>query len=116
MEAITFNTKDAELLFCFPKPPADIKMIVWNYTFINRAAPPSWGELTSCLTKGLRVGIIRQEGERFVIDDDWYGRIHKADSTAENEIESMLEFEEWFVGVDFDATTDDACVLTEGEF
>ncbi|VTR97004.1 hypothetical protein [Tuwongella immobilis] len=116
MGSIQFNARDAELLYSFPKPASDVATIVRCFVFLNRAAPPSFGEFASCLTKGLRAGIIREEGERFVIDDDWYGRIHMADATAENEIESMLEFESRFVGVDFDATTDAACALTEGEY
>ncbi len=116
MGAVQFNTKDAELLYSFPMPASGVATILRCFVFIHRAAPPSWGELTSCLTKGLRAGIIRQDGERFVIDDGWYGRIHMADATAENEIEAMLEFESGFVGVDFDATTDAAFALTEGEY
>ena len=116
MGTVQFNTRDAELLYSFPKPASDVATIVRCFVFLNRAAPPSLGELTSCLTKGLRAGIIRRDGERFVVDGDWYGRIHMADATAENEIEAMLDFESGFVGMDFDATTDAACTLTEGEY
>jgi len=116
MGTIQFNTKDAELLYSFPKPATDVKTIVWCFTFINRTYSPSFGELTSCLTKGLKAGIIREDGGRFVIDDDWYDRIHMADATAENEIESMLEFEEGFVNVYFDERTDAACTLTKEEY
>jgi len=113
---IQFNIKDAELLYSFPKPVSDIATIVRCFVFLNRAASPTFGELTNCLSKGLRAGIIRDEGERFVIDDNWYGRIHMSDATAENEIEAMLEFESEFVNVEFDETTDAACSLTEAEY
>ena len=114
--SIQFNARDAELLYSFPKPASDVATIVRCFVFLNRAAPPSFGELTSCLTKGLRAGIIREDGGPFVIDDNWYGRIHKADATAENEIEAMLEFESGFVSVDFDETTAAACAITEEEY
>ncbi len=116
MGVIQFNNMDAGLLYSFPKPATDVETIVWCFTFINRTYPPSFSELTSCLTKGLRVGIIREDGGRFVIDDNWYGRIHMADATAENEIDAMIEFEDAFVGVDFDETTNAACALTEAEY
>lgn len=116
MGSIQFNTRDAELLYSFPKPATDLKTIVWCFTFINRAAPPSHEELTSCLTKGLKAGIIREEGGKFVIETDWYARIHMADATAENEIEAMLEFESEFVNANFDEMIKITYVLKKEEY
>jgi hypothetical protein len=113
---IQFSMKDDELLYSFPKPSADINMIVWNFIFINRTYPPSYDEFMSFLTKGLMAGIVRYDGERFVIDESWYSRIHKADAAAENEIESMLEFEEWFVGMDFDTVTPQTSTISEEQY
>ena len=62
------------------------------------------------------MGIIRQEGEKFIIDDNWYDRIHMSDDTAENEIDSMLEFEDGFVNMDFNETNNTVCTLTEVEY
>ena len=116
MGSIRFKTIDAEFLYSFPKTANDLRTIVWAYTFINRTGPPTYEELTSCLTNGLRVGIIRQEGEKFIIDDNWYDRIHMSDDTAENEIDSMLEFEDGFVNMDFNETNNTVCTLTEVEY
>ena len=116
MGTMRFNERDAELLYSFPKPASDVAIIVRNYTFINRAAPPTYGELASCLIKALRAGIIRKEGEGFVVAKDWYDRIHKADAAVENEIESLLAFEETFVKIEFEETTNAASVLSEEEY
>jgi hypothetical protein len=113
---LQFNPRDAELLYSFPKPASDVTTIVRCFTFLNRTAPPTYGELTSCLTKALKAGIIRQVGGRFVIENGWYDRIHMADASSENEIEALLEFESAFVNVDFDETTVAASQLSEDEY
>ena len=114
--AIQFNTRDAELLYSIPKPASDVAMIIRCFTFLNRTAPPTYGELTSCLTKAMKAGIVREEGGKYVIDKGWYDRIHMADATSENEMEALLEFESTFVNVDFDETTGTANVLSEDEY
>ena len=53
MGSIRFKTIDAEFLYSFPKTANDLRTIVWAYTFINRTGPPTYEELTSCLTKKL---------------------------------------------------------------
>jgi len=116
MKSVRFSTKDAELLYSFPKPSTDLRTIVWYFTSTNRTYPPSYEELASCLTKGLKAGIVRKDGDRFVLDDNWYARIHMADATAGNEIEAMLEFERGFVDIDFDEAVDTASTLTEAEY
>jgi hypothetical protein len=84
------NTKDAELLYSFPEPASDMATIIRCFTFLNRTAPPTFDEFASCLTKSMKAGIIREEGGKFVVNKDWYDRIHKADTTTENEIEALL--------------------------
>jgi hypothetical protein len=64
----------------------------------------------------MRAGIVREEGGRYVVGENWYARIHGADATSENEIESLLEFQGAFVGVDFDETAAAASVPTEDEY
>ena len=39
-----------------------------------------------------------------------------SDDTAENEIDSMLEFEDGFVNMDFNETNNTVCTLTEVEY
>lgn len=116
MGTVQFSSRDAELLYSFPKPATDLATIIRGFTFLHRAAPPTYEELQACLVKGLQVGIVRTEGARFVIDAPWYDRIHRADATASNEIEAMLEFESEFVGLDFVETTDAPFALTEEEY
>ncbi len=113
---IQFNTRDAELLYSFPKPASDVATIVRCFTFLNRTAPPAYGEFTSCLTKAMKAGIVREERGKYVVDKGWYDRIHRADDTSENEIEALLEFEGAFVNMDFDETTDVVNVPSEDEY
>jgi len=116
MKNIRFNNLDAALLYSFPAPPSDLAKIVWYFTSTNRTYPPTFEQITNCLNKGMRVGIIREDGGLFVIDDIWYGKIHMADDSAGNEIEAMMEFQDGFVNVDFNETTDATCSLTEADY
>lgn len=116
MATLQFNVRDAELLYAFPKPPSDIATVIRCFMFLNRTAPPTYDELTSCLTKALKVGIIREEAGKFVVEKDWYDRIHMEDSVSENEIESMLDFEEHFVNVEFVVVTNAVSALSREDF
>lgn len=116
METIHFNTNDAAILYSFPKPASDLKTIVWCFTFINRTAPPAYLELVNCLTKGLKAGVIRAVGERFAVEVDWYDRIHMADATAANEIESLLEFTDWLTEIEFPAVSEATFSMTVSEY
>lgn len=116
MPQVRFTVREAELLYSIPKPPTELETIVRCFMFINRAAPPTFEELTSCLTKGVKAGIIQKDNGKFAVEGSWYNKIHAADETAENEIESMLEFEEWFVDHEFPERDKTSHVLTLTEF
>lgn len=116
MATVMFNESDAELLYSFPKPASELGMIVRCFTFINRVAPPTYDEIRSCLSKAQRVGIVRWEGGGFVVEREWYERIHRADGVAENEIESMLDFEEWFLKSQFEEVVEAVVVPAEDEY
>jgi hypothetical protein len=52
------------------------------------------------MTKALQAGIINEDNNsNFVINAVWYDRIHAADKTTANEIDSLHEFESTFVGI-----------------
>ena len=70
--------------------------------FVERTVAPSYKDLANCLLKALRVGILERRVTRFVINRDWYRLIHAADNSADNEIESMLEFQESFLKKEWD--------------
>jgi hypothetical protein len=116
MQRIRFSEIDAWILYCIPRCIADLAYIVRYYTFVNRAAPPSWRELKECLAKALSVGIIRKQAGGFIIDDVWYDKIHAADGAAENEIESMLAFQESLLGMEFNEQKPVNFVLDRGEY
>jgi hypothetical protein len=116
MQRIRFSEIDAWILYCIPKPIVDLREIVRYYTFVNRAAPPTLRELKECLAKALSVGIIKKQAGGFIIDDVWYDKIHAADGAAENEIESMLAFQESLLGMVFDVSKPVNFVLDRREY
>lgn len=116
MAKLQFNETDAELLYCFPQPPADLFTIVWYFTFVNRAAPPTFVEVASCLTKAMEAGIVREDSGRYVIVEEWYEPIHREDATAGNEIYSMMAFEEGFVDVEFEPIAEVGAIPSEAEY
>jgi hypothetical protein len=111
-----FTATDADILYSFPRSACKLAKIVWYFTFIQRAAPPTYEELVGCFNRGLNAGIIRRDGKLFAIEDDWYARIHQADETVANEIESLLEFAEWFVNADFPIAERPIFDLTPSEY
>ncbi len=68
METVQFNVRDAALLYSFPKPLSDLKTMIRCFKFLNRTAAPTHEELTSCLTKAQRAGIVQEL-------DGKYGRV-----------------------------------------
>lgn len=103
MDKLRFDARDAELLYSFPKPPADLQTIVWCFTFLNRAAPPTYDELAGCLARGLGAGIVKEVDGKFFIEDRWYEKIHARDQGSANEMESLLDFEDWFIGMEHES-------------
>jgi len=116
LNKIRFNIGEAELLYSFPKPASDVGTIIRCFTFLNRAAPPTYDEFTHCVSKAMKAGIVRREDGKYAVDRDWYDRIHLADATSGNEIESLIEFESSFVDVDFDEITDVVSVPSADEY
>ncbi|PQO34235.1 hypothetical protein DTL21_11925 [Bremerella cremea] len=96
MSEIIFNENEADILYCFPQPPADLATIVRCYTFLHRTAPPSYDLFAGCLTKGLQTGIVITSGELWSLEEATYQRVHAADESSPNEIESMIVFVDWF--------------------
>ncbi|HEX9062330.1 MAG TPA: hypothetical protein VF941_19335 [Clostridia bacterium] len=106
MDAIKFNLKDVEILYSFPSVPSELSTVIRCFTFLFRTAQPTFDEVTSCVSKSLRAGIICESCGKYTVKEDWYRKIHINDEIAENEIESMLLFEESFVGVELTVVND----------
>src|SRR4051812_44469902 len=116
MATLVFDESDVELLYSFPQPPSDLSEIIRCFMFINRAAPPTYDEVASCLIKAMKAGIVREDGGKYVTVKEWYDRIHREDATAGNEIQSMINFADSFVNVELERTTEAGRVPTEAEF
>jgi len=116
METVQFNVRDAELLYSFPKPWSDLTTVIRCFKFLNRTAAPTYEELTSCLMKAQRAGIIQEAEGKYIVENQWYDKIHAADESEENEIEAMLSFEETFVNIDFAEVTKRVTTLSKEDF
>ncbi|WP_425396544.1 hypothetical protein [Aeoliella sp.] len=116
MQSIHFTSQDASILYAVPKPPADLCTIVRYHTFVNRCAPPSLDELQGCLDRAFAAGVLSCKRKKIVVEQPWYDRIHAADASADNEIESMLEFEEWLTAQEFAQVSDERFEITPAEY
>jgi hypothetical protein len=116
VEGIRFNERDAELLYAFPEPASDLATIVRCFIYLNRTAPPEYHEIASCLTKAMKVGIVREDDGKYVVEKLWYDRIHKADFAADYEGESLAEFEASFVDVLYEQASELGRLPAEEEY
>lgn len=116
MPAVQFNTRDAEILYSFPKQASDLSTIIRWFMFINRVATPTYDEVSSCVAKALKAGILDDLGGKLSLRPEWYNQVHASDDTADNEIESLLAFEESFVGRQFPEVFDCVNELSKDDF
>ncbi len=116
MRAVQFNTRDAEILYSFPRQASDLSMIIRWFMFINRVATPTYDEVASCFAKARKAGILFDLGGKLSLNPEWYSKVHASDGIADNEIESLLEFEESFVGCPFPEVFDCVSELSIDEF
>jgi len=99
-KTVTFSIDDVELLYSVPRPGGDVSTILRAFVFLNRAATPPFSLFQTCFTKALQSGILVESNCSYQMSKEWYQRIHAHDESAGNEIESMLEFQDEFVGVE----------------
>lgn len=116
MQSIHFTSQDASILYSIPKPASELQVIVRCHTFINRCAPPSLDELQGCLDRAFAAGVLSSKRKKIVVEQQWYDRIHATDASADNEIESMLEFEEWLTAQEFAQVSDERFEITPAEY
>lgn len=83
-----------------------LSTIIIYFTSTNRTVPPAFDEVTSCFSKSLRAGIITECCGMYTVNEDWFRKIHFYDEIANNEIDSMLLFEESFVGIGLQVVND----------
>ncbi len=95
---VNFSIDDVELLYSIPRPGGDISTILRAFVFLNRSATPPFSLFQACFTKALQSGILVENNCSYQMSKEWYQRIHAHDESAGNEIESMLEFQDEFVG------------------
>ena len=104
---VRFSDVDAAILYSIPKPGVSLPELLRYYTFINRIAVPSYEVLADCLSKSVAAGVVRLPRRReYSLEDRWYEYIHQFDGRTDNEIESMLAFQELFLANDWPAVID----------
>ena len=116
MRGTKFSEMDAAILYAMPKPAVELATLIRHYTFINRAAPPPYAALASCLAKSVAAGILTVSPEgRYSILEEWFEYIHRFDDHASNEIESLIAFEELFTAQTWPAVSQER-VLSEDDY
>lgn len=95
---VTFTSDEAAIIYCIPREGGRVEEIVSVYLFVNRAGRPASALMNELLHKAKTVGILEEKRGVWKVQAEWYELVHAADGTAENEIESMLAFEEVLVG------------------
>jgi len=116
MKTVIIDESDIEILYSVPEPGGNLKDILRCFVFLNRAAPPRFSVIKNCLAKAFRVGCLNSDGDFYIIEREWYKKIHAADESASNEIESLLEFQERFSGVEVPVSREAALSLSEDEY
>jgi hypothetical protein len=96
--SVTFSVDEVELLYSIPEPGGDLQDIIRAFVFLNRSAAPSFSTIRDSFTKSLQTSILLENEGQYRIATAWYRRIHANDDSAGNEIDSMLEFQDNFVG------------------
>lgn len=96
MGKIQFTDSESDFLYSIPKPGATLEDIGKSYSFLNRDAIPEEEVLSICLDKAISAGIVEiHERNKYRITNKWYALIHQFDDDAKNEIEAMIQFEEF---------------------
>ncbi len=113
---VTFSVDDAELLYSIPEPGGNIAQIVRAYMFINRTVPPPYSLLHDCFTKAIQCGILQKDDCYYYVTSEWYERIHAHDGREGNEIESMLVFQEDFVGKQLPVISTEHTAFSEQDY
>lgn len=96
--SVTFSVDDIELLYSIPEPGGDLRAVVRAFIFLNRSATPAFSTIRDCFTKALQAGILLENEGHYRVAPIWYKRIHVNDASTGNEIDSMLRFQDEFVG------------------
>ncbi len=112
----TFSVDDVELLFSIPEPGGELTTIIRAFVFLNRSAVPSFSTVQDCFTKALQSGILVENDGQYRIATEWYQRIHANDDSVGNEIDSMLEFQDGFVGKGLPVLNDSQLTVSEDEY
>lgn len=115
-DALTFTIDDVELLYTIPKQGGDLAKILRTFVFINRASPPIYAILHGCFSKAMKTGILLTKNEQYHIEEKWYQRIHAHDNSRGNEIDSMLDFQDEFVGEEVPALGNEVFSVSEDEY
>ncbi|HEX4612880.1 MAG TPA: hypothetical protein VH092_32105 [Urbifossiella sp.] len=116
MKNIRFDRGNAAILYCIPKIGGDLACIIDIYTFVNRSAPPAFVDFQCCITRAIHIGCVMAIGDKFRLTGDWHDTIHAADQSAENEIESMLLFEEYLLSREWPVVRPEIVALSESEY
>ncbi|HEY1379832.1 MAG TPA: hypothetical protein VGF55_23720 [Gemmataceae bacterium] len=80
MAGIRFREDDPIILGCIPDQGCDLACILSIYTFVNRAAVPTYEEIGGCLSRAVRAGMMPPPaGGWYRLAPGWRARLHERD-------------------------------------
>ena len=83
----------------------------------STAALQDGAALAACLSKAVRAGLMPvPTGGRYILNPEWYARIHSLDERFQVFEYGLLEFEDEFIVRDWPVVDDADCVLGTEEY
>ena len=114
---VQFGRGDVWVLWCIPNMGCNLESLIHTYTFVARDAIPSYASLAGCLTRAVRAGLMSvPTGGRYILNPEWYARIHFLDEQFQAPEYGLGEFEDEFVVRDWPAADDADFVLGTDEY
>ncbi len=116
MTQLHFLDSDVQILYSIPNSGATIARIVFNYTFINRDAPPTYERFFNCISRALKVGCIEVDSDEIALTDEWHNRFSDFNDSSSNEFESMEKATNFLLKSPWDIKNDYEYLLDKETF
>lgn len=112
MGTVRFLFKDACILWCVHGDGCDLESLIHVYTFVDRAAVPSYEEMNGCLSRAVRAGIMLfPTGGRYRLTPKWSAQMGEYPA----DVYGMVDFAEWLITQDLPDIGADF-TLDQGEY
>lgn len=95
---VRFTELDGYILWSLPVNGCGLTQLVHAYTFVNRAAAPSYSELADCLRRSVLAGVLSvPTNDHYELTVEWRQQICRWNGAFPVSEDSMIAFSEWLV-------------------